>query len=576
MKMTTVDVSSVSLVAVAEVACNHATTLTFPGQRSCGNGWSFVVRTLSVALIVVFFGQAELMAVSGESTVDSSGEFGTHDMFMLAPAGPVHLRLLITNGGKSLAGTRDAYLNRLTSALDSDKDGKVSREEAGAHPLFVSNTRFTGNKFLQSLRSRRPFSKEELELAVDRAAGQLVTYRQNNSLAEQDMNVFNVLDQDKSGSIERAEMRLAAASIAERDTDFDQCITFDEFLEQPTQVLPNVVVNSLADDPPGSVHADMLRDATEPVLAARLIRTYDRNRDRRLSFDELGWDVSRAKPLDINSDGQLDLRELAAISSGEPEMTLAVDLEQSSAGSLRLLASSFGDVKTDSDVIRIRHDALNLSISYRHRDPVSEAETNASEAFNQIDVDANGYLDRDEIADHQRFERYLFDAMDRDGDDRVFSNEMLDYVRDYTEPASTTCQITLMDSGKGFFQVLDENADGRISIRELRACEENLLKSNQGRPHIDPEQMMASFRIEIKRGGTSLFGRVDRPTIETPAALLAAPEGPIWFQRMDRNSDGDLTWDEFLGSRSTFHQLDQDHDSLIDKNEASLASKLDG
>ena len=95
-------------------------------------------------------------------------------------------------------------------------------------------------------------------------------------------------------------------------------------------------------------------------------------------------------------------------------------------------------------------------------------------------------------------------------------------------------------------------------------------------PQINPSQMTASYRIEIKRGGVSLFGRVDRPSAETPAALLAPPSGPIWFQKMDRNGDGDLTWDEFLGPRDVFHQLDQDQDHLIDKTEASNADKLAG
>ncbi len=69
-----------------------------------------------------------------------------------------------------------------------------------------------------------------------------------------------------------------------------------------------------------------------------------------------------------------------------------------------------------------------------------------------------------------------------------------------------------------------------------------------------------------------LFGRVDRPSAETPAALLKPPSGPMWFQRMDRNGDGDLTWDEFLGPRQVFHQLDSDQDELINEAEAKKAS----
>jgi hypothetical protein len=80
--------------------------------------------------------------------------------------------------------------------------------------------------------------------------------------------------------------------------------------------------------------------------------------------------------------------------------------------------------------------------------------------------------------------------------------------------------------------------------------------------------MNKSFRIEIQRGGVSLFGKVSRTSAEMPIASLQVPSGPIWFQRMDRNGDGDLSWDEFLGPREVFHQIDSDHDGLIDQREA--------
>jgi hypothetical protein len=43
---------------------------------------------------------------------------------------------------------------------------------------------------------------------------------------------------------------------------------------------------------------------------------------------------------------------------------------------------------------------------------------------------------------------------------------------------------------------------------------------------------------------------------------------------MDRNSDGDLTFNEFLGHLEDFHTLDVDGDGLIDFKEAERASEL--
>lgn len=501
-------------------------------------------------------------------------ETSQHDMLLLLPDGPVHLRLRITDDGKSLERVRQDYLQQLVASLDMDNDGRLSREETAKHPLFVSGRRFEGNGFLESLRTRCFHTDREIELAVSRAAGQLLTYRQNNSLADQDLSVFGVLDADQSGLIDRAEMRLSPARIAERDSDFDECVTFDEFLNDAPEAMAGLVASTINLDPPGAVHSELLRDASEPILAARLVRHYDGDRNAHLTADELGWTAERTAHLDSDGDHRLSMQELSQIADAQPDVWLDVDLSKPASEAMRLVDdSSPGVTAARADLVRLSRGSLKLSFGYRHRAPMEEARQNASAAFNAIDIDANGYLDRDEIAEHQRFERYLFDAMDRDDDDRVFADEMLSYVEDYTEPASTTCQVTLLDNGNGFFQLLDQNGDGRISIRELRQSEQALLEAAGGEASINPSRLTKAYRIELVRGGVSLFGRVDRPTAETPAALLKPPSGPIWFQRMDRNGDGDLTWDEFLGPREVFHRIDTDHDELIDEAEATRATQ---
>ncbi len=178
--------------------------------------------------------------------------------------------------------------------------------------------------------------------------------------------------------------------------------------------------------------------------------------------------------------------------------------------------------------------------------------------------------DRQEIAEHQRFERYLFDAMDANEDDRVFASEMQAYVKEYTEPATTTCQVTIFSLGFGVFPMLDGNQDGRISVRELRQLEQALVARSDSSQTIDGSRLGNSYRIEFQRGGVGLFGRVDRPQAQNNnLPTMTTLSGPIWFQRMDRNGDSDLTWEEFLGPRQVFHELDSDGDHLVDAQEAS-------
>ena len=528
----------------------------------------YCLRTLSLLLLLSVCARGFSAQPASEQSPSESGQ---HDMLMMLPQGPVHLRVRISDDDKPLKKKRDDYLKHLVSTLDTDQDGKISRTETTKHPLFTSGRRFQGNSFLNSLRTRRPYTDREIELAVNKAAGQFVSYRQNNALADQDLSVFRVLDADESGLVERVEMRLAPARIASRDSDFDQCVTFDEFVSDGA-MNENVIVNPLDSQPPGAIHSELLRDANEPILAARLVKRYDEDRDAHLTAGELGWDDERIDDLDADDDDRLSVKELAKIATALPDIWLEIDLSKDSSEAMKVVGKPSPDVEVSrADLVRLKRGGLSLSVGYRHRDPMQEATQNAQTAFNAIDVDANGYLDRDEIAEHQRFERYLFDAMDRNDDDRVFAEEMMTYVKEYTEPASTSCQVTLLDTGNGFFQMLDGNADGRISIRELRGCESTLVGVADDEKQINPSKLTKSYRIEIQRGGISLFGRVDRPSAETPAALLKPPSGPIWFQRMDRNGDGDLTWDEFLGPREEFHKLDADKDDLINENEAKKA-----
>ena len=381
-------------------------------------------------------------------------EAGRHDMLLMLPDGPVHLQVDVTDAGKALTTLREEFLGNLKIDLDKDRDGKVARKETSKHPLFVSGRRFEDNQFLNSLRSQKDYSDKELHMAVERTAGQLITFRQNNTLTDQDLSVFRVLDENESGLIERVEMRTAAARLAQRDADFDQCITFDEFINKTSSDMMNAVVPAANLEPPGSVHSEMLRDASESILAPRLVRRYDTDRDAKLSAKELGWTQEACDELDTDHDKLLNVQELAGIAKAKPDLWLSIDLSVRDENAMKMLGGRLvNDVsQTRAGLIKISQLGMTLHVSYRYRDLQQEAERNARQVFNTIDVDSNGYLDREEVKEHQRFERYLFDAMDANEDDRVFAEEMLSYVKAYTEPASTTCQMTLFDTGSGFFQ----------------------------------------------------------------------------------------------------------------------------
>src|SRR5262249_58584759 len=97
-----------------------------------------------------------------------------------------------------------------------------------------------------------------------------------------------------------------------------------------------------------------------------------------------------------------------------------------------------------------------------------------------------------------------------------------------------------------------------------------------GHVSLRPTDPPRRLHLEVIRGSFQLFGTgaLGESTVPRVVAQARAPVGPIWFQRMDRNNDGDLTWKEFLGPRHVFEELDTDHDGLISPEEAERAEIL--
>jgi Ca2+-binding EF-hand superfamily protein len=503
-----------------------------------------------------------------------------HVVLLLEPA-PLCLRLRLTIAGQPLASAREQFVNKLIQQLDRDGDGQLTRAEAARSPLLRQPAPAKGAAFLETLDVGLKVSAADVMNTVQRVAGESVVYRQDDSASESDSFIFELLDEDKSGVIDAAEMATAAERLTRRDTDGDDCIAFDEVQPPPPEQPADpalALVTAVEPARPRATFSELLRDTREPLLPRRILRKYDRDGDGRLSAAELQWPAERIAAIDQNADGALSLTELRDLAEAPVDLDLAIDVapDDPLRPQLAVLDGAASKSQTSElpGLVNVKLDNATVSLSYRHIDPIPQAIEGALVRFNQLDTDGNGYLDAEEVQTDVRLRRGLFDMIDADGDGKVFGEEVETYVRLRGEPEAIACRVNVYDTGSGFFQSLDHNNDGRIGQREMRSIDQTLQSlQRDDRNGVALEEPARHFHVEFVRGGYRLFGPTDEMVSELPAFNRGVPVGPVWFQRMDRNNDGDLTWREFLGHREDFHRLDADADGLIAPDEAEMADE---
>jgi EF hand domain-containing protein len=492
--------------------------------------------------------------------------------------GPVHVRLNLALAGISLPEARRQFVARLIESLDKDKDGKLSRAEAAASPLLRKKERPGADKFLEGLGAQTHLFPRDVERKVSSIGGGPIGFREDLTSSKNDVEVFKLLDADGSGVLDTAELAAARDLIVGKDTDDDDCVSFEEFFPPPPPptdpiAAANAQLNA-APPPLATATHEIVRSASDPTLPRRLRIKYDRNKDLQLDAGELGWSAERIKELDANLNGKLDEKELKGLGAATPDLDLAVDLKSKDKdGGVVDVQATSGRRLDDAgrlDFVKLAFSGAIVTFSMRNADPIASAVDDAMRQFNALDADANGYLDKDETSMRLRFQQGLFEMLDADGDEKVFVDEMKAYVKAFAEPSATTCRMNLYDTGYGFFMALDANADGRVSKRERNQASAALAQlERDGQPGVGQTEPVRHFHVEFVRGTRHLFGASEELVAQSPAFQQRLPTGPIWFQRMDKNNDGDLVWNEFFGAKETFHELDKDKDDLLDPQEAA-------
>jgi Ca2+-binding EF-hand superfamily protein len=431
-------------------------------------------------------------------------------------------------------------------------DGKVTREELrryyrlhGAGPLHVEI-------------GRRPNPADPLSDAV-----------------------FRHLDTNKDGKLSMTELDNAFAALSKLDVNDDEMITLEELTPTP------YVDYSFAGVPRGRFDLSPLPFILVPpgeslALTARLvISRLDRDQDGRLNRAEIGMDAATFQQVDTNRDGQLDAAELAAWLRQAPDVELAIQLGDKPAHEA-VTDLTTGTARTPARTLTPNGLVLTLpdtrmELHRNAREPVTLAKRKESyvQRFKAADLNGDGFLDSKEVY-RPPFEFVaLLRLADRDGDGKLSMKELEAYAELQARAVACFTVLTIADRGRSLFELLDADRDGRLGQRELRTARYRLsMWDRDGDGFLTRAELPRQFILTVSHGSPEFTNRsVGSPGYGPAARAPMSPRGPLWFRHMDRNSDGDVSRREFLGTAEDFKRLDLDGDGLISVEEAEKAEK---
>lgn len=529
------------------------------------------------AMVIVALALGELVSARRLPAADELSSRQAHKGYaavLFAPARPVFLRLYVTVDGDDIDEYRARFAKQWFNELDRNKDGSIDEREAVAidgKPVDLKEIW----KQLDAEPADGKATPDEFRTFVDRKLGAPLGFEEPKRNDRPSRQLFDLLDTNLDGHLTAEDLRQARVALAKLDADNDETIS-DAELQADAE---NRKLNTEGSSPklPPLVVVDI--NGSAELIAEELLRKYDSGleaRDHVLELRECGLPPDLFEQHDLNGDAKLDAEELKQLSLAPPaEVELSIELFDRSRGRYAVTAklidgtSNLKPAKPGPEIANLELSGFQMNFeAKRTRGSSGDQTTYFTARFQILDRDKNNYLDEKEFA-NLGLPNATFDGVDVDSDKQVTLAEVTKSLGGQASVRLNRVKLTAADESRSLFDILDTREDRRLSPRELNAATQ-ILATVDGDKDGGVRYSELSTRVAVTF-------EVEKPAPVRNMAMIAAPRtgatavardrGPEWFQRMDRNYDGDVSWKEFLGSRKSFDEFDIDRDGLLSADE---------
>jgi Ca2+-binding EF-hand superfamily protein len=532
------------------------------------------------------------------------------DVVFYAKPRPVRVQVSIRTDGKPMAERWEAHLKKLFAAFDRDGDGYLNRYELEhIFPLDGMRQMFAGGQYYRSGGSTPTL--ESLDKDGDGRVSfpefvhyyrdvvtDLVRARHMPGNAGGDDTItrelFARLDQDKDGKLSEAELRAAEKILLALDADEDECVSVQELLANPiaTPSARDAVVTAVAKSsrptpapaPPAPPEVVVYQTGIPGAVVQQIIKKYDKDGDYELTREEVGFPKELFDKLDTNGDGKLSATELDAWRTCPPDAVVVLELgDTPQACKASATPPDGGDWpegvtlrQTVSSRLVLRVGAQSMEFAVSAPPPGARRQMMQQGPAASFPQGAKSVTEKDLVGPQNQFLRVVFDDADFDGDGVLTRQEFEKYFELQRSTTEVALSLTYAVRTPNLFQMLDDNMDGKLGVRELRtAWDRMIVLEPPGATAVTKAILQPNVSLRLSNAAyanydaSMSFG----PQVATGRTDQVPRRGPLWFQKMDRNGDGDVSRSEFLGSEADFRMLDADGDGLISVEEAEAYEK---